>query len=401
MRPQRNPHRPSPCLILAWLWILLVPGVAGALESEAHVKTRLQSVQQQVRETRKALALAQNRAGQLESKLAEVESRIGRVSVALEQTTQTLAGLRQQQDRLKRRRQKLIRQLAQERRTLGGLLRAAYASGRQERLKLLLNQEDPSSLGRGLVYYRYLNQARSEHIRRFQQALETLDGLARETEVNAQALSHTAQTLEREKEELESMRQARRETLAALNREIRANSQTLERLHGDERQLQALLESIRAVLAEIPAQGRDRRPFRSLKGRLPWPAVGKVDNRFGRSRSGAEGKLTWNGAFIRANTQPTVHAISHGRVVFADWMRGYGLLVIIDHGGGYMSLYGHNQSLYKAAGDWVDAGELIARVGDSGGQDVPGLYFEIRRRGKPVNPARWCSRKVKLADSVK
>jgi septal ring factor EnvC (AmiA/AmiB activator) len=252
-----------------------------------------------------------------------------------------------------------------------------------------------------LVYYRYFNQARSDHIRRFQQALETLDGLAREIAANAQALAHTAQTLERERQELESMRQARRETLAALNREIRANSQTLERLRGDERQLQALLESIRAVLAEIPTQGRDRRPFRSLKGRLPWPTAGKVDNRFGRSRLGVAGKLTWNGAFIRANTQPTVHAISQGRVVFADWMRGYGLLVIIDHGGGYMSLYGHNQSLYKVAGDWVEPGELIARVGDSGGQDAPGLYFEIRHRGKPVNPARWCSRKVKLAQSPK
>lgn len=387
--------------MLAWLWLLLVPGVVGALESETQVKARLQTVQQQVRDTRKALAQAQNRAGRLESKLAELESRIGRVSATLEQTEQTLAGLRQQQERLERRRVALSRRLDQERRALSGLLRAAYATGRQGQLKLLLNQEDPSSLGRSLIYYRYFNQARSDQIRRYRQALQTLEELARETAANTQALTHTAQTLEREKGELEAMRKARHETLEALNRDIRANSQTLERLRGDERQLQALLESIRAVLAEIPTQGKGRQPFRSLKGRLPWPTVGKVENRFGRSRSGAAGTLTWNGAFIRARNRPTVHAISHGRVVFADWMRGYGLLVIVDHGGGYMSLYGHNQSLYKVAGDWVEAGELIARVGDSGGQDTPGLYFEIRYRGKPVNPARWCNRKVKLARSVK
>ncbi len=388
-------------LILAGLWVLLAPGMADALESETQVKARLQAVQRQVRDTRKALARAQDQAGRLESKLAEVESRIGRVSTALEQTEQTLAGLRREQDRLKRRRAALTRRLDQERQALGGLLRAAYAAGRQGRLKLLLNQEDPSALGRNMVYYRYFNQARADQIRRYQEALQTLDELARETAANARALAHTAQTLEREREGLEAMRQTRHETLVALNREIRDSSQTLERLRGDEHQLQALLASIRAVLAEIPTQARDRRPFRSLKGRLPWPTAGRVDNRFGRSRSGAAGALSWNGAFIRARNRPTVHAISHGRVVFADWMRGYGLLVIIDHGEGYMSLYGHNQSLYKVAGDWVEAGELIARVGDSGGQDAPGLYFEIRHRGKPVNPARWCGRKVKLTRSPK
>ena len=151
--------------------------------------------------------------------------------------------------------------------------------------------------------------------------------------------------------------------------------------------------SLGELLADIPQSPSDARPFKQQKGKLPWPTSGPFLATFGEPRK--QGGLTWNGVLISAKHGTPVRAISHGRVAFADWLQGFGFITIIDHGEGYMSLYGHNETLVKQAGDWVDAGEVIATSGDSGGQPMPGVYFEIRSRGKPVNPSRWCSRGVR------
>ena len=151
--------------------------------------------------------------------------------------------------------------------------------------------------------------------------------------------------------------------------------------------------SLGELLADIPLGPSDSRPFKQQKGKLPWPASGAFLASYGEPRK--QGGLKWNGVLISSKHGTPVRAISHGRIAFADWLQGFGFITIIDHGEGYMSLYGHNETLVKQAGDWVNAGEVIATSGDSGGQPMPGVYFEIRSRGKPVNPGNWCSRKAK------
>ena len=152
------------------------------------------------------------------------------------------------------------------------------------------------------------------------------------------------------------------------------------------------MKSLGELLADIPSSPSESRPFSSLKGKLPWPVKGSFLGRFGQSKN--TGDLKWNGVLIKAKLGTPVRVISHGRVAFSDWLQGFGFITIIDHGDGYMSLYGHSESLFKQTGDWVQAGEVIATVGDSGGQPISGVYFEIRSRGKPVNPSKWCSSKV-------
>jgi septal ring factor EnvC (AmiA/AmiB activator) len=156
--------------------------------------------------------------------------------------------------------------------------------------------------------------------------------------------------------------------------------------------------SLGELLADIPQSPSDSRPFKQQKGKLPWPASGPFLATYGEPRN--KGGLKWKGVLISTAHGTPVRAVSRGRIAFADWLQGYGFITIIDHGEGYMSLYGHNETLIKQAGDWVNAGETIATSGDSGGQPMPGVYFEIRSRGKPVNPGAWCSRKVKHRASL-
>jgi septal ring factor EnvC (AmiA/AmiB activator) len=144
------------------------------------------------------------------------------------------------------------------------------------------------------------------------------------------------------------------------------------------------------MLVDIPAEADGQQPFHSRKGKLRWPARGRLAQRFGAPRSGG---LRWRGVMIEAQEGGEVRAVSQGRIAFSDWMRGFGLLLIIDHGDGYMSLYGHNQTLYKEVGEWVDTGEVVALLGASGGRTESGLYFEMRHKGRPINPVHWCAGK--------
>jgi len=285
--------------------------------------------------------------------------------------------------------------LRTQRTTLAGQLRAAYAMGRREYIKLLLNQEDVATAGRIVAYYDYFNRARVKRIDAIADTLQKLQTVE-------QAIVHKTEELEElrteqsaRKRELEAGRKARGAILAKLDREIRDDTQRLQRLVDDERRLNQLLEGLQPLLSDLPSELGDRQPFPKLKGALAWPSGGRLLARYGAPRK--LGKLKWSGVLIGAREGEGVHAIYHGRVAFADWLRGFGLLLIIDHGDGYMSLYGQNQSLHKNVGDWVEAGDVIARVGSSGGARRTGLYFEIRHNGKPTNPATWCKSRRRTA----
>src|SRR5690606_34075729 len=215
---------------------------------------------------------------------------------------------------------------------------------------------------------------------------------ALETEIRDQTreLEALRTRQERERHALEAARVRRAQLLAALNRQLSAQQDEIERLRADERRLQRLLQELRTVLpeAELPSPGPQER-FGALNGRLPLPLAGRIAAGYGEPKG--IGDLTWRGIFIAAREGDPVRAVARGRVAFADWLRGFGLLLILDHGDGYMTLYGHNQALHRRTGDWVEAGETIAAAGNTGGAPAMGVYFEIRQNGVPHDPLQWCA----------
>jgi septal ring factor EnvC (AmiA/AmiB activator) len=278
-------------------------------------------------------------------------------------------------------------ELATETDMLGDQVRAAYTSGNQERIKLLLNQHDPATLGRLLAYYRYFSEFRGRNIEAVNGHIEELQALRVEVAREQDRLAGLARARYAELTELSVAQEKRQELLVGLKARISEEGSEIERLAAQEQDLSRLIEELGSILADYPI--RSEEPFSALKGRLTWPVAGALVHDFGQPRAGG---MKWNGVVLTAPRGREVRAVYHGRIVFADWLSGMGLLVIVDHGEGFMTLYGYNETLLKATGDWVAPGDVIATVGDSGGQAQSGLYFEIRQGTKPVNPRRWITR---------
>jgi murein hydrolase activator len=319
----------------------------------------------------KALRAAELDVAAAARKLADVQSRLA-------EQRSTRRALGQQTEQANQR-------LAAERAALAQQVRMSYVTGREELFKLLLSQESPAKLGRMLVYYDYLNRARTTRIAAVGSDLQRLAGLHADTDsVEAElAALETAQATE--VAALAKSRDDRQALLARIDASIKDDNTAVGKLRGEEKRLTDLIDQLQRVMAGVPVEGDE--PFASVKGKLAWPVRGRLVGEFGQPRGG--GPVKWNGVLLEAAAGTPVRAVYHGRVAYADWLPGLGLLVIIDHGGGYMSLYGHNEALLKEAGDWVQPGETIAQVGDTGGQPRPELYFEIRYKGEPVNPHAW------------
>jgi septal ring factor EnvC (AmiA/AmiB activator) len=262
-------------------------------------------------------------------------------------------------------------------------------AGRDELFKLLLSQESPAALGRMLVYFDYYHRARSARIDTVAGELERLAALEQETTRIASELAALEAAQAREVAALERSRDDRRAAITKLDADIKDRSAAVAKLRAEEQRLAELVKRLSEVMAGFPVDADE--PFARLKGKLAWPVQGRLGGDFGQPRGA--GPVKWNGVLLEASAGTPVRAVYHGRVAFADWLQGLGLLVIVDHGGGYMSLYGHNGALLKESGDWVEPGEVIAQVGDTGGQARAGLYFEIRFNGEPVNPHPWIGRR--------
>jgi len=240
-----------------------------------------------------------------------------------------------------------------------------------------------------MVYYDYLNRARAEKMRAIRQRMSDLAETEKDIQREELMLAQLHDEQQRELAALNRNQVERQAVVAQLTRELQDQGQQLDRLQTDERELKTLIRGIEEALADIPAEHPQQQRFARLRGQLPWPAAGRITYTFGAPKLGS---LRWDGVMISAPEGREVRAVHHGRVAFADWLRGFGLLLIVDHGDGYMTLYGHNQSLFKEAGDWVDVNEPVALVGSSGGREQSGVYFGIRHQGRPVNPAKWCRR---------
>lgn len=256
-------------------------------------------------------------------------------------------------------------------------------------VKVLLNEISPDNIARTMTYYEYLSRDTVGRLETFHKNLEELKVTQAAVQNTRAELATTEEGVIKRQQDLKTSRQKRKKTLVALNQDIRTRRSEKDDLESDRKRLEKLLSEVQQAIANIPSPNESE-PFPSLRNKLPWPAQGKVISRFGDKY--ADGKLRRNGLLIQTSEEAEVKAIHYGRVVFANWLRGFGLITIIDHGDGYMTLYGHSSSLFTSPGDWVAAGEAIAQAGRTGGTDTPALYFEVRHNGKPDNPGRWLAK---------
>lgn len=353
---------------------------------EAQAKQKLDQVRAEIRKITDAEKQTSEQRGDAANALREQELKVAATAKDVRALDQQITAQQAKLTKLQSDRDALDAKLKDQRDALAALVRSAYAMGRGEELKLLLAQDRIDDISRMLQYYHYFEKARVGEI----------DGLLKDLD----ALAQVQDAIEKETAELQSTRDQRTAQSRQLidEREHRANvlgelDAALKDQHGrlaalgkDEKAMLDLIAKLRDIFADIPKQLAGAEPFAQLRGRLMWPIRGQVVSDFG-SRENSE--QTSAGLLIAAKEGSDVHAISHGRVVYADWLRGYGLLLIVDHGDGYLSLYGYNEALLKDVGDWVDGGEAVATSGDSGGRKTSGLYFELRYQGKAVDPKGW------------
>ncbi len=365
----------------------------------------------------------------LNTQLGEVEKLYGRTAALLRTLQGQVEQKRQNLTKIRQEKQELQDEVAKQNKELAGQIKAAYAMGQKEKLKLLLNQQDPALSSRMLVYYDYLNKARLTKLAGISESMQRLDRLGKQQQQETELLEKDLEQKKSEQIAADGVRKRRAELLTQLKSDVSSNEQQIIHLKESENKLKNLVSSLHqstndlnfeveqtkklhkaaevpsepdkeAAAKDLPGSEDDSTPrsspslakggdFSSLKGQLSWPVKGRLSNKFGSARA-ESAESTWDGVLIDAGEGTEIHAVTSGKVVFSDWLRGYGLLIIIDHGKGYMSLYAFNQSLYRQVGEWVDVGEVIASVGQSGGRSRSGLYFGIRNKGKPVDPLEWC-----------
>lgn len=363
--------------------ILLVAASSGlpAADEEAE----LEALRGRMTDMRRALESDQGKRSAAETELRKVETDIGERNAALRRLRDQQSETARRIGELERERVAVEARIGVERDSLAAQVRAAYVTGRNERLKLLLNQQDPAHLGRMVVYYDYFNRMRRDTIASVSADLARLNAVATEQETEAMRQRQLEQRQSQELDKLEQARARRAEVLVAVDASIRAKGDAIAEMETQAATLEKLVEELREVLRDFPVEADA--PFADVKGQLAWPLRGRLLRDFGQPR--AQGRLKWDGVLVGAAPGTQVKAVYHGRVAYADWLTGLGLLVILEHGDGYLTLYGHNESVFKSVGEWVAPGETIAEVGDSGGQAQPALYFEIRRGRQPQNPHRW------------
>jgi septal ring factor EnvC (AmiA/AmiB activator) len=383
------------CTLLLLAMPLRAADNDGARQQLEQIKNEIGKLQQTLNEFKSERSRLQGDLKKSETDISATQKRMQQIQQQLLQQQKELEKLQQQRQGLQRSKKNQQQQIAQQ-------VRAAYELGQQNKLKALLNQEDPEKIGRTMAYYDYFNRARAEQIDAYIELLSQLDNLQPQIEQKTEQLRIVKADLESQRGKLVGARQERALALAKLNEDISSKGDQLKQRARDREALEQVLKKIERDARERESKQREAiahtqiepilsgQPFRELRGRLPWPVAGKQENQFGSVREGTD--MRWQGVNISAREGDAVHAIHNGRVVFADWLRGSGLLIIVDHGDGYLSLYAHNQTLLKSSGDAVKAGDSIATVGSTGGEQQAGLYFEIRHKGVPSDPAEWCRR---------
>ncbi|MDO8845500.1 MAG: peptidoglycan DD-metalloendopeptidase family protein [Methylicorpusculum sp.] len=374
-------------LLSGILYLLCMALVQAGTDKTADELIRIQS---EISQANKTLTDNQEQQTALMSELAEIEKQYGITVVSLKAMEKQIAEKQQKLRKVKDETSTLSADISEQKKALEVQIKAAYAMGKKDKLKLMLNQQDPALSSRILVYYDYLNKDRLAKLDYILEAQSRLTALELEQVKDTEILEQNLKVNEAQQKLLVDTQAKRKELLALLEKDYSSTQAKLSQLQEGEQRLQKVVAGLqrfnfKEVIKSVFDLSSDQ-PFEKLKGNLPWPVEGQIVQKFGSQRMDSR----WDGVLIEASEGTELKAVSNGRVVFADWLRGYGLLIIIDHNDGYMTLYAFNQSLYKSVGDQVKAGEVIAAVGKSGGRDQPGLYFGVREQGKPVDPLLWC-----------
>jgi len=373
--------------IMTALALLLCLHTAVAQDNPAKAEAELKAVRSQIDKVRAQMERDAGRRDKLAREIEETEKTVSSARSELEKLRRERAEHTARRAELAGMRRAEETALAKDREALAGQIRAAHMIGDKEPLKLLLNQREPSQAGRVLTYYQYFGRARAGQIAAINAHLAELDTLDAALAAEEERLAALEEAQRGEVSKLQSARERRGRALKTLETESKNRARELERLKEQQGALEKLVRELRRALERIdqfPTDSKDA--FARLRGKLAWPVAGRLVASFGQTRAGG---MKWDGLLVSGSQGAPVRAVYHGRVVYADWLSGLGLLTIVDHGDGYLSLYGHNERLYKEVGEKVKAGDTIATVGDSGGRQTPALYFEIRKAGRPVDPRPW------------
>jgi murein hydrolase activator len=392
--------------------------------SPAKPQLELQELRGRIEKLQKDLTAKEETRSEAADALKESEQAISQVNRRLHDLSADQRAAEAEVAKLGGQIQLLEKRIAGERARIEKILQIRYRDGGQDTLKMILNGEDPAALARQLHYYTYISRARTELVQRVNADIIELGGLKAESQKKADELSQLKDQETEGKKQLQAEQTKRKQVLAKISNQITSQRKEISRLQQNEQRLTRLVEEINRMLAkrraeeakrrvEAEAEARAKRKpgqksppperneevpddtlagkaFASLKGRLKLPVRGELAHRFGSPREA--GGLSWKGLFIRTDAGQAVRAIADGRVVFADWLRGFGNLLILDHGGGYMSLYGYNEALLKTVGESIKSGDAVAQVGNTGGNPDSGLYFELRYQSKPLDPLGWVAR---------
>jgi len=394
--PRRPPGRSGRARVAAiglglCLWLALPAAQADRKPTPAQKQAELNRVHSRIEKVRKAVNEDVEKRDKLSAQLRDAELSAQAAKRRLENVRAQRIDAEARLRDLEAEKAERETQLDSERSALAGELRAAYFNGREEQLKLLLNQQDPAAFGRTLAYYGYFGRARAARIQGIQDQLEHLALLREKIAAETARLQELESQQEAEVAALKTAQVDRAHAVSAIDQQLKTRGGELQRLQSQANSLEKLIDELRKAIESAPPVAKQA-PFEPLKGKLPWPVQqGRVLARFGQPRAG--GSLKWQGMLIGTDRGARVRAPYGGRVVYGDWLPGMGLMIVIDHGGGYMSLYGHNEEIFRKVGETVAAGDVIGSVGDSGGHNEPALYFEVRRGRTPVDPETWLQRR--------
>lgn len=397
MSPTAPDRKRTPCRVGA-LALALGIAAAGAAQARAADQQRIEQSEQELQRLRERMQALSRRLEQEREQKSELRAQLERaerkVAAALAELRRVRTELAAQNERM--RATQAQRSAAQTRldalkQALATQLRAAYAMGSRTQAQMLLSLDDAGRLGRLLTYADYLNRARAQQLAAVHAQLDEIALLEQRIEAQRAALAALEAELAQNAAALESGRDERRRMLAQLDARLASGTDELRQLQAQEREIQKLLASLQDLLADIPSDlGHEDRPFAQLRGRLPWPLRGPVLADFGTPKAG--GRLAWTGRWIGARQGAPVKAVARGRVAYVGWLQRYGHMVILEHEGGYFTLYGHNATVRPETGEWVDAGEVIATAGDTGGHDRSGVYLEIRKGSLAQDPRQWLAK---------
>ena len=371
-----------------WLMLGTMASQAGDKLTQAEAKSRLKQLKTEISSLKKDLERSRSTLSDEQKALRSADLDIQKSALELHKLEST----RQVHDRelasLHSERQDYLHSLEERREVLAMQILAAYRLGRESRLKLVLNQDSPALLSRTLAYYDYFSRSQASQIKELRQVLQTLNQMQAKINKELTALDEVLKSQQSVLDEMTAQHNERQIIIESLSSQIGTGEARLAELQDNREDLEALLEKLSNVLADIPANMGKRLGPGDMKGKMPIPVKGRVKHAYGQPRTAG---LRWQGWLIGTDIGSKVKTIAYGRVAFSDWLRGYGLLMIIDHGDGFMSLYANNESLLREVGDWVEPGTTISTVGTSP-LNGNGLYFEIRKDGKAMDPAVWLKR---------